>query len=593
MANETTSFTGSFTAADVVLPGAGPSQTDVLVVGGGPTGLMMATELLRHGVRVRCIDKMLKPQPFAKASGVWPRSLEIFDQKGIGERFLEHSIQAKHFMMYDQDKRPIINLDVQGLPTRFCYLMGIEQYTTEALLTAHLHELGGRIERGISLESWEENADGILATLRADDGTVELLQAKYLTGCDGAHSTVRHGLGLEFAGEKYPCQYVLGHMQVEWELPDEQVYLFLGEEGAVFAAPLPHNRWFLVGELAGDQTSICHEGSPTLHDLHEVFASRLPVKVRFSELQWSSFFALHHRMVGQYQQGRVFLAGDAGHIHSPVGGQGMNTGMQDAHNLAWKLAYVCRGWANESLLESYHAERHPVAEHVLGLTDRIQRSLNLRGKTKMRVRNALMHTVGRLEFVRSNAVLDMSETAYTYKHGPLADECRHASVWPSGDNQHPGLRDSCCFRQGPRAGDRAPDVELKDCPADWLSHLWRSSKVIMLLFEGLHDGDEAIAREDFEHAATFLDKIHGQGWIEPWVVVRSDESAQSIADLGFSILNDYEGTVHERYGAASGCAFMIRPDGHVLCRTLPIDMHWIQNFLQSAGLGQESKVHAQ
>ncbi len=599
MIHDTSSLQDNFAAGHNSF-GTGPAggsgdecQTDVLVVGGGPTGLMMASELLRHGVRMRCIDKLLEPQHFSKASGVWPRSVEIFDQKGIAERFIDKSIQAKKFVIYDHQKRPLLDLDVAALQTKYPFLMGIEQYTTEALLTEHLEELGGRVERGVTLQSFEEVADGMVATLSHVDGRIEHLKCRYLAGCGGAHSTIRHALGLEFSGEKYPCDYLLGHMQVEWDLPDEQLYVFFSEHGSVFAAPLPNNRWLLVGELAGDQKAICHDGAPTLEELHQVFAPRIPSEIRLSNPQWTSFFAVHHRMVKQYRHGRAFLSGDAGHIHSPVGGQGMNTGMQDAHNLAWKLAYVCHGWASDALLDSYHAERHPVAEHVLGLTDRIQKSINLRGAAKMKARNLVMGAVGRLEFVRSNAVVDMSETAYTYKQGPLASECRHTSLWPSGDNQHPGMRDGCCFRSGPKAGDRAPEVELTDSPVAWLSHVWRSPKVVMLLFAGMHDEASSEVRANFEQAADFARQAGWENWIEPWCVVRNEADAQAVADLGFSVIQDQSAELHQRYGAASACTYLIRPDGHILCRTQPIDLAWVESFLVQAGFQTAGAVATQ
>jgi len=562
------------------MPANSPSSFDVLVVGAGPTGLMMASELARRGVGYRLVEKLLEPAGVAKASGIWPRSLEIFEQKGIVKKFVSTGRHAEQFLIR-HGNAPLLDIRLDQLDTPYPMLLGIEQYRTERFLTEHLRDLGGRIERGVELIDFQQDGEGIVATLRHGDGSEERIECQYVIGCDGAHSSVRHLLDVPFRGKQYPDDYLLGHLTIDWEIPPTQAVVFLDDTGSIFAAPLPENRWLIVSELAGEQKKLHHPGNPTLADLQSVVDQRCPVPARLSDPLWTSFFHIHHRIAERFRVGRAFLCGDAGHIHSPVGGQGMNTGMQDAYNLAWKLALVCSGRADAALLDSYQAERHPVGEAVLGITNKLQEALNLRNDVGMCVRNHLMGLVGHVEVVRDAVAMKFSETAYTYKHGPLAGE---KAEWPlgwKGTARRPGVRECHEFGHGPRAGDRAPDARFADGRGARLYDLLRTTRFTLLLFEGTHVPDDLQELDLLEQARRLEESF--PELIQSYLISPIEDSSAPSASATTRLV-DRDATVHHRYGARGPCAYLLRPDGYILCRTQPIDVAWMIDYLAQVGL---------
>lgn len=344
-------------------------STDVLVVGAGPVGLTLAGELRRAGVACRIVDRLPARLPYARAVGIQPRTLELFDRMGLVREVLDAAVPMRGQVTYvDGAERGRVEL---VLPPEVPYgFAALPQYETERLLEEFLGRYGTGIERSTALVAFARDAAGVTSRLTTASGAEEEVRSRYLVGCDGAHSTVRKGLGLSFEGGAFPEEYMLADVEVDWALPSGYGVrsMRLGAGGAVddllVCVPLPGRgryrmsmpappelsaarRAEAVGPAGGDGVAHGLEGgaAPGLADVQRVLDRLAPEPATASALRWSSVFGISHRLVDRYGEGRVFVAGDAAHIHPPTGAQGMNTGVQDAANLAWKLALAVGGAA--------------------------------------------------------------------------------------------------------------------------------------------------------------------------------------------------------------------------------------------------------
>ncbi|MFI5508151.1 FAD-dependent monooxygenase [Mycobacterium sp. NPDC051804] len=362
------------------------SQTQVLIAGAGPIGLTAAIELTRRGIDCRIVDPLLEPPQYAKAVGVQPRTLEVFESMGLLGRMLDAAIEMHGQIVYvNGEKVGQVDFAVPSdVPFGFT---AIPQYATERILRSELAMRGVEVERGVRVTGFEQDADGVRVTL-AGDGGEHTVQAGYLIGADGAHSAVRKALGLTFEGAAFEEQYMLGDVEVDWSVPRGYAVRAMHQtDGAtddlLVCIPLPGRGRYRMSMLvppelsAAPSQSIAHgfEGDrkPELSHVQAVLDRLSPEPTTARNMRWSSVFRISHRIVDAYGRGRVFVAGDAAHIHPPTGAQGMNTGIQDAHNLAWKLALAVSGRAAPALLDSYDAERRPVGEEVVGRTVRSAR----------------------------------------------------------------------------------------------------------------------------------------------------------------------------------------------------------------------------
>ncbi len=362
------------------------TDTEVLIAGAGPIGVTAAIELARRGVAVRIVDPLLEPPQYAKAVGVQPRTLEVFERMGILRQILDAAVPFRGQIVY-------VNGELAGrvdfaLPADVPFgFIGLPQYSTERVLREELATRGVPIERGIRLAGFEQDADGVTATLEGEGGQ-QTVRARYLIGADGAHSVVRKTLGLTFEGAAFDEQYMLGDVEVDWSQPPGYAIRAMHQtdgriDDLLVCIPLPGRGRYRMSMLVPPDLSTAASGGvqhgfeggnpPELHHVQAVLDRLAPEPTTARNMRWSSVFRISHRIVNAYGKGRVFVAGDAAHIHPPTGAQGMNTGIQDAYNLAWKLALAVSGDAADGLLDSYDAERRPVGEEVVGRTVRSAR----------------------------------------------------------------------------------------------------------------------------------------------------------------------------------------------------------------------------
>src|ERR1700691_579169 len=353
------------------------ARLKALVAGAGPVGLTMAAELVRHGISCRIVDKAPARTELSKALVVWPRTLELLRIAGCAGDFLAAGRMIVSARLY-AGRRMLANIGFESIDTPYPFSLFVPQSETERLLEEYLRKLGVRVERGVELASFTANVHGVNARLRRADGKNETVATDYLIGCDGAHSTVRHRLRLPFDGVSEQGIWLLADVKIRNHPYPGELLLFWHGDGVLAIFPMKEGRYRIIADWGAAEPPP-ENATPALTQIQDLIDRRGPRGLEAYDPAWLSFFRINERKVKDYRKGRVFLAGDAAHIHSPAGGQGMNTGMQDAFNLAWQLAAVLHGDAGDTLLDSYQADRMPVADRVITFTDRLTKAGTLSG----------------------------------------------------------------------------------------------------------------------------------------------------------------------------------------------------------------------
>jgi 2-polyprenyl-6-methoxyphenol hydroxylase-like FAD-dependent oxidoreductase len=377
-------------------------DTDVLIVGAGPTGLALANVLSQRGVSSVIVDKLASGQNTSRAAVIHAHTLEVLHELGVTRRMETEGLVLSRFTVRDRD-RLLIGLDFDRLPSQFSHLLMLPQHTTERILRDVLGEGGRQVRWATTAESLVQSADGVDVVLQTNGGR-ETIRARYVVGADGVNSLVRRTAGIGFSGSSYEDSFVLADVDMDWEHGRDEVMLFLSPAGLLVVAPLPDGRFRLVATLDGAPEK------PGRDDVQALLDTRGPTRggARVTAVHWSSRFRLQHRVADHYRAGRLFLVGDAAHAHSPAGGQGMNTGLVDAVLLGKLLAEVLAGGREEPLLEQYEALRRPAAQEVLALAGRLTSMATIKGRLARRVRNVFVSFVGSLPPVRRKLQMQLS-----------------------------------------------------------------------------------------------------------------------------------------------------------------------------------------
>ena len=378
------------------------STTDVLIVGAGPTGLALAITLQRAGVDHVVIDKLSAGQNTSRAAVIHAHTLEALDELGVSSTLAAQGLKLATFCARDRD-RALLRIRFDALPTKHPYLLLLPQDATERILTERLVALGGAIERGVTAAEVAQGADRVQVSLVTDTGP-QTIAARYVVGGDGMHSIVRAASGIDFAGASYEESFVLADVSMQWAHGREEVSLFFSPAGLVVVAPLPNGRFRIVATLDDAPEH------PGVADIQRLMDSRGPTRGRavVTDVAWGSRFRIHHRLANSYRNGRLLLMGDAAHVHSPAGGQGMNTGLVDACVLGRLLTAVVSLKQPDVILDQYQSLRRPAAEQVLGLAGRLTGLATLRNPVARQLRNSLFSLVDHLPFAKHKLAMALS-----------------------------------------------------------------------------------------------------------------------------------------------------------------------------------------
>jgi len=520
-------------------PAGGP--VDVLVVGAGPTGLALAAQAHAHCASVRVVDRAPTAAHESRALVVQPRTMEVLSGPGVTATLVRRGRTTVRLVLHAGARAarvPLFDLGLDDCP--YPFLLFVSQAETEAVLVAHLAGRGVEIERGVELVGLEQDASEVRCSL-AGVGADAPVRARYVVGCDGVGSTVRGLVGIPFEGGRYPHRFALADLEVDGELDTGAVHAYLAGRGMLFLFPLGRPAsWRLLGILprSADGPPV----PPSMTELQVLADEFTGGAVRLRDPVWLSDFRLRHRLAARYRAGRVFLAGDAAHAHSPAGGQGMNAGIQDAWNLGWKLALVAREEARPELLDSYETERRPVGRALLRFTDRL---FSIATSTRLPVRLARLHVaprvaplVGRLPApVRAAGFRRVAELDVSYRRSPAVEDRRPPRA------------------PGPRAGDRVPDAPVVGPDGPTTVHRLVGSPGHHVLLVGPSSG---------------------------WDARRLD--ALRSAGVAVHLLDGLTGPAVRRLGSATASQYVVRPDGHLGFRADGTDLTalagWVGRWLR-------------
>lgn len=493
-------------------------KTDVIIIGAGPTGLSLACQLTRHGIDFVIIDKNEGVTPYSKALGVHARTLEIYEQMGLPAKAVEEGTVVGKVRMLESGSL-VGEVDLSNIGeglSPYPYLLVLEQSENERLLYKYLQGYDREVLWQTELKSLTQDSTGVTAQVRRSAGDSQILEGKYLVGCDGPKSPVRHALGLSFEGSTFERLFYVADVQIDWAYSHDALHVCLARNGVVAFFPMRgEKRWRIVGAFPEghekDESEILYE------EIEQRIKEEAELELDISHVNWFSVYKVHTRHVEKFSAGRSFLAGDAAHIHTPAGGQGMNTGIQDAYNLAWKLAFVLRGRAGEQILDSYNEERLPNARRLLETTDRMFNLAAgkdwLLGVIRTTVFPPMAKFILSFDVIKKSFFPLISQIGINYRDSSLSDH--------EGDEKF-----------AVEAGDRMPYFRVDG--------------------KSIYDN----LREPKFHLLTFTDRE--SDYQREWGEIESN--CVQLLDRHVLPLNQH---VTESFGASDPFSVLLRPDNHI------------------------------
>lgn len=517
------------------------THTPVLIVGAGPAGLMMACELARFGVSFRIIDKNPERTLTSNAAGIQTRTLELFEQIGIIDRFLLKGLQCKAINI--STTKIDVKLSFEQLDSIYHFILMLPQAETELILDQRLEQLEHHVERPLEFIQMNFSENLYQVKLKSSQDDIENITCDWLIACDGAHSTVRAANGLHFEGEDISEQFMVADAVMHRLTQSTEVHAFTNEGKALATFPLGHGKYRLAANL--------NQAVPrkifTEREVKEIIMERSNGEFNVESVSWISPFWIHSKMLGKLRVDRTFFVGDAAHIHSPVGAQGMNTGIQDAYNLAWKLALVIHKIADEKLLDSYQAERLPIIKDIVKETERLTKILINNNKLFGIIRNGILKLVRHNKFILNKISMRISQLAICYKNSPIVQY-----ISP--------------LKHSPKPGDRIPNVAISHS-----AHLYdslKNNKHTILLFSGT-TADQYTMNTLFS--------------LQKWI----DENYPDIANTHIitntqqtipNTIYDVNNAIHKRFKIKNSAIYIVRPDNYIGAVANEISMQIIKSY---------------
>jgi 2-polyprenyl-6-methoxyphenol hydroxylase-like FAD-dependent oxidoreductase len=522
-----------------------------LIIGAGPTGLMMACELARHGISFRIIDK--KPEATSASNATWiqTRTLELLDHIGIADRFLRMGHQCKAINLHT-NKKNVAKISLNDIDSIYPFILMLPQSKTESLLTQRLEELNNRIERSLELIEVKQENNSVISTIKHPDGRIENITSHWLIACDGANSKVRESCNLFFSGKDLPEQFMVADARMSSHLPNDEIHMFF-DKGTIFPDRGTILAAFPWGSSEYRVTANLYQGHTrqtfTAIEVKEAVHERAYANYTVDSVSWISPFWIHSKIVDNMRHGAIFLAGDAAHIHSPAGGQGMNTGIQDAYNLAWKLALIIKGKAAPSLLDTYHSERHPVVKYIVDQTEHFTNMALFDKSFTAKLNNFSRELSHNPESISKEIGMQITQLDIQYQNSPIIDYNESIS------------------KNAPQPGKRAPDVLIS--PSNQLYKHFNNTMHNVLLFTGSTITKDKLAK-----------MIDLQQWLNQKFsgLVKAHIITNEKLDIDNSIL-DSNNTIHQSYHAEQPTIYIVRPDTYIAYCSDKLDADSIEQLL--------------
>jgi 2-polyprenyl-6-methoxyphenol hydroxylase-like FAD-dependent oxidoreductase len=522
------------------------SHLPVLIVGAGPTGLMMACELARHGIAFRIIDKKSERSLTSNATWIQTRTIELLDQAGLAPRFLKVGHPCNAINLYIEGK-PLVTIPLNGIDSTYPFILMLPQSETERLLIERLEELKHPVEWSSELIDIKQEGRTVISTVRLPKGKMETITSDWLIACDGANSTVREKCRIFFPGEDLTEQFVVADAHINSFTSKDEIHLFF-DQGTLFAAsPLGGKKYRIAANLHLDYPRQTFYEQEVI----ELVQERGHGAYYVTNVSWISPFWIHGKIAEQMRQQSIFLMGDAAHIHSPLGGQGMNTGLQDAYNLAWKLALIIKGKAKSILLDSYQAERHPVVREIVNQTEKFTK-MALFDKSFLTNLRKISHQIlqGEEEFIKETCAM-ISQVGIRYQDSPVINY------------------EECIKSISPRQGDRAPDVVIDQSTRlyDYLRNPFHN----ILLFTG--SSEKNLVLSHIKQLQEWLNQLH------PDLIKTHVVTNEKLNDID-NIIYDPDDVIHKCYQINKPVLLIIRPDNYIAYCSEKFEYIFIERFFQ-------------
>lgn len=528
------------------------TDTPVLIVGAGTTGLCLAVELARANVPFRIIDKKKQLTETDRALVVQPRTLEVLDDQQLLQEALTNGHKLKGISLYDQAKK-LTSITTYNLPTLYPYLIALPQYELEKIYFEYLTAQNVTIEFDTELVQVTERIDVVNAVVKSSDGTEQMIKTNWLVACDGFHSTVRDRLHMQFSGQELQQSFFMADITFQSNLPKEEIEANLCKQGTLIFIPLSQTKARIVINVS--QNDPFHTNThPSEVDIRRLFQERCALKVMINEILWQSYYSLEEKMINRYKQNAIFFAGSAAHVHSPLGAQGMNTGIQDAYNLGWKLAAVVDHRMAPSVLETYQLERYPVAQRVLTVASVLTRIIGWSSLSLIKLRNMTIKILSKQTTLNQKFLQLMSQLTINYNNSPLT-------------------REAIPTDSGPKAGDRFLDCHLDDKNIDRLLNYVRGSHMTLLFFAG---GKDKQAETLTSLMKTIYLRYENQLKYQLVVGSEYEPNAEFV-----NIISDHHHLVHNKYKIHSPRLYVLRPDKYFGFRGGLNDKERLLGYLES------------